>query len=96
MIVGLAGIIHNLYVAAAPRRSNALGIHLKHDNTIVAAKVGKTLQLAEARYPTLGSSLIPVFFPGGFRTTASDKTFWDEAAMKRGYRKAEDLGIEFQ
>lgn len=94
--VGLAGMIHNLYVAAAPRKSNVLGIHLKHDNTIVAAKVGKALQLAEARYPTLGSSLVPVFFPGGFRTIASDRIFWDEAAMKRGHRTAKDLGIEFE
>lgn len=84
MGIGLIGIAHNLLVAGISRSPSAHGFHLELVDTITANKVAKVLRASEERYPLLGSSLVPIFFPGGMRTTTVDEQeFWMEAERRR-------------
>lgn len=76
-------MIQNLIAAGAKRSTSALGIHLRHVNTITDSSVVSVLRKTEKQYPKVGVSLVPVFFPGGMRVTASEKSFWDEAGSNR-------------
>ncbi|KAK2814561.1 hypothetical protein FQN49_008152 [Arthroderma sp. PD_2] len=85
----LIGILHNLLVAGAPREPSASGFHLRHVDTFFANKVVKVLRKTEERYPLVGSSLIPIFFPAGLRIKDSESVFWEMANQRR---KDLDLG----
>lgn len=65
--VGTLGMIHTTLVTGAPRRPEWFGIHLKFREVFVRRKVMEALKVAEEKYPTLGKSLLPTFFPNGVR-----------------------------
>ncbi len=69
-------MIQNVIVAGFPRLPDAFGLHLICVRTIKAAKVSKALMKTEQCYPGVGTSLIPVFNPGGFRVPEDEADFW--------------------
>ncbi|GAB1314548.1 Solute carrier family 40 protein (Fragment) [Madurella fahalii] len=86
LCIGLLGSIQNLYAAGAARQLGALGIHLKHRETIRGIdgkKVAGVLKELEEKYPMVGTSLVPVFFPGSLRVKGDDLQFWQKAMDKR-------------
>ncbi|RDW59171.1 hypothetical protein BP5796_12095 [Coleophoma crateriformis] len=104
IIIGVIGMLQNLYVAGATREMGSLGIHLSltqpafHETTIP-----KVLRRVEESYEGVGASLIPIFFPGGMRADEEDCKFWalkaqsqnETARTKKGFlvgeRKAEEI-----
>jgi len=84
---------HNTFIAAALRGPEALGVHLSCVQIISASKVAAVFRMREERYPTVGSSLLPVFFPGGVRVKPDEKTFRDAAAQRRGLAGHERLHV---
>ena len=101
MGVGLLGGVQNLHAAGASREPSALGIHLKKVETIRDKRVAAVLKRLEETYPTVGTSLVPVFFPGGLRVNKGDDlTFWQSAlksrlAPNRYGTRIDDLGNSF-
>lgn len=77
--IGLIGGIQNLHAAGASRKPGALGIHLKELEKISDKRVAAVLKRVEEKYPTVGTSLVPIFFPGGLRVKGEDLTFWQSA-----------------
>ncbi|RDW63711.1 hypothetical protein BP6252_11256 [Coleophoma cylindrospora] len=106
IIIGVIGMLQNLYVAGATREMGSLGIHLNltrpafHDTTIP-----RVLRRVEESYEGVGVSLIPIFFPGGMRADEEDCKFWatkaqsqnETARAKKGFlvgeRKVEEIEI---
>lgn len=87
-------MVHNLVVAGAARSPGALGIHLRQVDTIADVKVSKVLHRVEAKYPMVGSSLVPVFFPGGMRVEGDEREFWDRAQQEREAQGLSKLAIK--
>lgn len=87
---------HNIYVAGAPRQPGAFGIHLHQVDTIADNKVTKVLKKTEEKYPLLGSSLVPIFFPGGMRIEQKDQEFWQVAEERRQVCGLKQLGIRVE
>ncbi|KAI1080627.1 hypothetical protein F5B20DRAFT_579874 [Whalleya microplaca] len=86
--VGLLGSIQNLYAAGAPRKPSAFSIHLKYRETIHNTLVAAVLKEVEDKYPTVGTSLVSVFFPGALRVKGDDLVFWRRAfAAKKAPNK---------
>ena len=76
-------MLQNIYVAGSPRHPNAFGIHLEFVKTISEKRVSKVLAKVEEQYPLVGSSLLPIFYPAGFRAPPDEKMFWKEANKRR-------------
>ena len=76
-------MLQNLFVAGCARRQEAFGIHTKLIETISDNKVSKVLVKLEKQYPLVGSSLLPIFFPAGFRSPVDQKKFWKIAGQRR-------------
>ena len=84
-------MIQNLAAASAGRKPSSLGRHLKQVDAFTGAKVANVLKAAEMRYPFVGTSLIPIFFPGAMRVPEAELKFWTRA---ENLRKAEnDQGV---
>lgn len=83
LAIGTIGMLQNIFVAGCARKPEAFGIHIKLVDTISDNKVAKVLARVEQLHPLLGSSLIPVFYPAGFRAPADQKKFWKEANWRR-------------
>ncbi|KAJ4396161.1 hypothetical protein N0V93_000380 [Gnomoniopsis smithogilvyi] len=81
--IGLLGTIQNLVAAGSSRSPSALGLHLKHKETMRGASLAKVLKEVEERYLLVGSSLVNVFFPGSLRAKGDDLTFWQNAMKAR-------------
>ena len=81
--IGTIGMLQNLVVAGYSRSPEALGIHIELADTITDNKVSKVLGRLEERYPLVGSSLVPVFYPAGFRSPVEQKQFWKVANQRR-------------
>ncbi|KAL9012304.1 MAG: hypothetical protein Q9173_002925 [Seirophora scorigena] len=97
LAVGTIGMLQNIFVAGSPRQLPAHGIHMEHINTISDNKVCKVLARLEDLYPLVGSSLLPVFYPAGFKAPASQAVFWKKAELRRSEAIAvisEDLAEE--
>lgn len=90
---GLIGMIQNLVVAGVQRDSSALGIHLNQSDTIKDKTVAKVLHETESRYPLVGSSLVPIIFPGGMRITKGEEEFWAKATLHRESQGLSKLAI---
>lgn len=65
--------------------------------TIRDKRVAAVLKRLEQNHPTVGSSLVPVFFPGGLRVKGDDLKFWQSAlkshlAPNRYGTRVDDLG----
>ncbi|RYP32559.1 hypothetical protein DL767_005171 [Monosporascus sp. MG133] len=81
--IGFLGSMQNLYAAGTARHPSALGIHLKRVETIRAGKVAAALKQLEEKYPLVGTSLAPIFFPGSLRVKGDDLKFWHSALQAR-------------
>jgi hypothetical protein len=83
--IGLIGSVQNVTAAAATRKPNALGIHIQHHDVVCGRSVAQVLMEVEKRYPLVGTSLLPVFFPGPGSLRAKDKDlgFWRQAMNRR-------------
>lgn len=82
--IGLLGSIQNVIAAGAPRKESALGFHIRLVETIAHKRVADVLKEVESKYEFVGTSLVPVFFPGGLRVKSEeDIQFWREAQGKR-------------
>lgn len=80
MSVGGAGMISNLLVAGLAREPAGFGIHLAYKECILDRKVIDVLAQAETKYPRLGSSLLPTFFPG--RLGGREEEWWEYAGRR--------------
>lgn len=87
-------MIHNIVSAGAIRDPSALGIHLIQMDTIADTSVAKVLKRVEDGYPLVGSSLVPIFFPGGMRVSQADRDFWTTAEGKRDQMNLSKLAIK--
>lgn len=76
-------MLQNIFVAGSPRQPQAHGIHLEHINTVSDDKVCKVLARLESLYPLVGSSLLPVFYPAGFKAPSYQQDFWRNAELLR-------------
>lgn len=94
LTLGLIGMVHNLVVAGIPRDPSALGIHLDQIDTIKDVTVSQVLRKTEDRYPLVGSSLVPVFFPGGMRIRQEEKEFWARASRNRESQGFSKLAVQ--
>lgn len=84
LAIGAIGSAQNLYAAAAIRSPAAHGIHVKLKETIVDSKVAPVLKRVEQRYPSLGLSLVEIFFPASLRVKdPEDLEFWRGAMERR-------------
>ena len=83
LAVGLLGSMQNIFVAAAPRNSSGHGVHLRLLETIRAPRVAQVLMELEQKHPSVGTSLLRVFFPGGLRAKGDDLAFWRGAMSTR-------------
>jgi len=82
--IGLLGSVQNVIAAGAPRKPNAMGFHIRLIETISNKRVAAVLKEVESKYESVGTSLVPVFFPGGLRVKSEeDIEFWREAQDKR-------------
>lgn len=79
--VGIIGMAHNVFVASVQRRPAALGIHLDFVECFADRKVMKALQAVQTKYPGVGTSMLPIFFPGELRP--DEKAFWDKQENQR-------------
>ena len=83
LAIGTIGMLQNIFVASCARRPEAFGIHIELVDTISDNKVSKVLAKVEEQHPLVGSSLLPVFYPAGFRAPADQKKFWKTANQRR-------------
>ncbi|PKS08374.1 hypothetical protein jhhlp_005318 [Lomentospora prolificans] len=81
--IGLLGSVQNLHAAGASRTPGAFGIHLKLVEIIRDKRVASVLKKVEEKYPMAGTSLVPIFFPGGLRVKDEDLTYWRKAINDR-------------
>lgn len=83
--IGLIGSVQNVTAAGATRKPNALGIHIQHQDVVRGTSVAQVLMEVEKRYPLVGTSLLPVFYPGPGSLRAKDKDlrFWRQAMKSR-------------
>lgn len=75
--------MQNLVAAGASRTPSALGLHVKPVETFSGPSVAKVLKDVETKYPSVGSSMINVFFPGSLRAKGDDLVFWQDAMKAR-------------
>jgi hypothetical protein len=75
--------MQNILVAGVTREPSALGVHFDFVETIRGPRVAKVLRELEEKHPSVGTSLLSVFFPGGLRANDDDLDFWQEAMNDR-------------
>lgn len=71
-------MLQNIVVAGAPRSTSAFGLHINQITTIKVPRVSKALMITEQYFPDVGVSLIPTFYPGGFRVPNDEADFWQK------------------
>lgn len=76
LAVGGMGILHNMYVAGISRPPEAFGVPLEFVEVMGMPKVMDTLFDVEDRYPRLGKSILPTFFPGTLNENEQKR--WDD------------------
>ena len=60
-----------------------MGFHIKLIETITGSRVATVLRETESKYQFVGTSLVPVFFPGSLRVKGEDVDFWRDAQDQR-------------
>ncbi len=60
-----------------------MGFHIRLVETITGSSVARVLRETESKYQFVGTSLVPVFFPGSLRVKEEDIDFWREAQHQR-------------
>jgi hypothetical protein len=86
------GMLQNILVAGATRRSQAHGIDLRQCELVQGTSVMKVLQDVEDKYPGVGLSLLDMFFPGDLRP--DEKTYWAERKKIFQWKKAGGPRVE--
>ena len=81
--IGILGSIQNVVAAGAPRTPGAMGFHISLKETIKGPRVAGVLKEVEDKYEFVGTSLVPVFFPGSLRVKEDEIEFWKKAQDKR-------------
>ncbi|KAF5629780.1 hypothetical protein F52700_7527 [Fusarium sp. NRRL 52700] len=87
--VGLLGSVQNIIASAVPRKPSALGFHLELVEILRGKSVSEVLKAAETKYPSVGASLLPIFFPvfsSSMRVAAPDIPFW-QGVKQRGHQE---------
>ncbi|KAL1645240.1 hypothetical protein SLS58_003947 [Diplodia intermedia] len=74
--VGFLGMVQNVTAAGMARDPSAMGVPMESIDEIFEGRVMQMLQETERRYPKVGLSLLPIFFPGELRP--DEKMFFDE------------------
>ncbi|KAL0262558.1 hypothetical protein SLS55_001526 [Diplodia seriata] len=74
--VGFLGMVQNVTAAGMARDPSAMGVPMESIDEIFEGRVMQVLQETERRYPKVGLSLLPIFFPGELRP--DEKVFFDE------------------
>lgn len=72
--VGFIGMAQNIFVAAMPRRPDAMGIPLDFVTRIQGPKVMAVLMKTECQFPSVGAALVKTYFPGKLRE--EEEKFW--------------------
>lgn len=80
LAVGAIGMLQNVAVAGWKRHPSAFGIHLELVEVIGNHRVMETLYRVEEKYPRIGASMRPTFFPG--ELSAEEMTKWNDYAEK--------------
>ena len=83
LAIGLIGMIQNVAVSGVCRSPSASGIHIKCCKVISGRSVQQVLRAVEEKYEFVGTSLIPVFYPGSMRVSDDQADFWKKALKKR-------------
>jgi hypothetical protein len=86
--VGGIGMLQNICVAGAPRKPRSFGLHLMLKEVIADRKVMKALMEVEEKYPHVGASLLPTFFPGKLRP--EEVSFWELKAKQANEKEKLD------
>lgn len=86
LAIGGIGMIHNVVVVGLRRDPSTLGIHLEYRDVVGEMTVMDALLDLEEKYPQVGASLLPIFFPGQLRLDETSK--W-EALRQCGEQQAE-------
>lgn len=76
--VGFVGMAQNIFVAAMPRRPDAMGIPLDFVTRIQGPKVMTVLMNTEYQYPSAGAALVKTYFPGKLKE--EEEEFWSRRA----------------
>ena len=75
LAVGGIGMVQNALVARSRRDPGTLGVHLEFRRVIGEMQAMDALLKLEARYPKVGGSLLPIFFPG--ELLPEERASWD-------------------
>ena len=86
--IGAVGMLHSVFVAGKTRSPSTFGIHLVPRGYVLKEDVMKTLKAAELRYPGIGLSMLPTFFPGSLKD-AAEREFWEELKETKEKRQQE-------
>lgn len=84
--IGLLGSVQNLVASAVLRSPSALGFHLELVETIRENSLSEVLKTVEIKYPSVGASLMPIFFPNfssSMRVASPDVPFWQQVNKRR-------------
>ncbi|TFB04638.1 hypothetical protein CCMA1212_004131 [Trichoderma ghanense] len=88
LAVGGMGILQNMYVTSKSRPPRAFGVPLEFVEVIGKPKVMEALFEVEDRYPRLGKSILPIFFPGELRKDEKEKwNNYEKVAKERSEGK---------
>lgn len=63
--VGAVGMLHNISVAAWPRKSGMHGVHMEYKECFIESRVFETLMKVEEAYPGMGRNMVNLYFPNG-------------------------------
>ncbi|OJD36806.1 uncharacterized protein BKCO1_900050 [Diplodia corticola] len=87
--VGFLGMVQNVTAAGKARDPSAMGVPMESVDEICDGRVMEVLQKTEKKYPKVGLSLLPIFFPGELRP--DEREFFDEmkATAKERLKAAE-------
>lgn len=82
--IGFLGSIQNVVAAGARQKPGALGFHITLIDVITGPRVTKVIKEVEEKFLLVGSSLVPVYFPGKTRMhDDEDISFWRKAQELR-------------
>jgi hypothetical protein len=76
LAVGAVGMIQKICVSTWRRRPENFGIPLEFVEVIGEPRVMETLTEVERRYPKIGRSMLPEFFPGKLRP--GEVAIWEQ------------------
>lgn len=79
--VGFIGMGQNIFVAAMPRRPDAMGIPLDFVTRIQGPKVMTVLMNTEHQFPSVGAALVKTYFPGKLRE--EEEEFWSRKSSSQ-------------